>query len=93
VREDDNEFSPYDALLELQQIQHQQAENMVKVSQWMIDVSRSTDNQQQQLASLFTMLNGYQKLFDIMDTRVKALETQYLKGINKLSPNLAQDAE
>ena len=76
------EFNPYDELVNLQNIQHQQAENMLKVSEWMMEVSVAATNQSKQLDSVFTLITALNSQMQILDQRIKLLELHLLASIN-----------
>ena len=79
------EFNPYDELVNLQNIQHQQAENMVRVSEWMMEVSVAATNQSKQLDSVFTLITNLHQQMQILDERIKLLEKHLLASINNTS--------
>jgi len=79
------DFNPYDELVTLQNIQHQQAENMVKISEWMMSVSQAATNQSRQLDSLFAMITNVNQQMQILDERIKLLEQHLLASINNTS--------
>lgn len=72
------EFDPYQALLDLQLLQHQQAENMVKVSEWMVEVSDNVKFQQKQINAMFAMLEGLNNIGQINDKRLTQVERAVL---------------
>jgi hypothetical protein len=79
------EFNPYDELVNLQNIQHQQAENMLKVSEWMMEVSVAATNQSKQLDSVFTLITALNSQMQILDQRIKLLEKHLVASINNTS--------
>ena len=70
------EFDPFDMLMELQRIQQEQAENIVSVSLWMIEMSKTVDSQRLQIDAMFKMLEGFQTISKITDTRLKSMESK-----------------
>lgn len=74
-----NDFDPFNMLMELQRIQQEQAENIVSVSVWMIEVSKTIESQRIQIDAMFRMLEGFQSLSKITDTRLKSLESEKIK--------------
>lgn len=76
------DFNPYDQLVELQQIQHQQSENLVKVSEWMMEISAAGTNQVRQMDSLYKMLNNLNKQLSLLDQRIVLLEKHLITSIN-----------
>lgn len=76
------DFNPYDLLLHLQDIQHQQAENMVKISEWMMDASTSAAEQAQQIQTQARQLAITLKQLEIAEQRIMLLEKHLLSSIN-----------
>ena len=79
------DFNPYDAIVELQQIQHLQAENLVKVSDWMMEVSVAGTNQTAQITSLFKLVETLNSQLKLLDKRIVLLERHLLASINNTS--------
>jgi hypothetical protein len=76
------DFNPYDELVNLQTIQNLQAENMLKVSEWMMEVSVANSKQAQQLDHMFSMISAMNKQMLLLDQRIKLLEQHLLTSIN-----------
>lgn len=70
------EFDPYQALLELQRIQFEQAENMVRVSEYLIEMTTTVETQRKQINAMFDMIQGINNIGQINDKRLSRLETQ-----------------
>ena len=79
------DFDPYNAIAELQQIQHLQADNLVKVSEWMMEISQAGTNQVQQANNLFKMIENLNAQLKLLDKRIILLEKHFLKSINNTS--------
>ena len=79
------DFNPYDDLVNLQNIQHQQAENMLKVSEWMMEISVAGTKQTQQIDHMFSMISAMNKQMLFLDERIKLLEQHLLASINNTS--------
>jgi hypothetical protein len=76
------EFNPYDDLVNLQQTQALQAENMLKVSEWMMEISVAGTKQAQQLDHMFSMISAMNKQMLFLDQRIKLLEQHLRTSIN-----------
>jgi len=76
------DFNPYDDLVNLQTIQNLQAENMLKVSEWMMEISQSGTKQAQQLDHMFSMISAMNKQMLFLDQRILLLEQHLLASIN-----------
>lgn len=76
------DFNPYDMLINLQNIQHQQAENMVKVSEWMMESSQEVAVQRHQLDAIFNIIKQLQQITELQSQRIKLLESHSTNGIN-----------
>lgn len=76
------DFNPYDMLINLQNIQHQQAENMVKVSEWMMENSQEVAVQRHQLDAIFNIIKQLQQITELQSQRIKLLESHSTNGIN-----------
>jgi ureidoglycolate hydrolase len=79
------EFNPYDDLVNLQQTQAQQAENMLKVSEWMMEISVAGTKQTTQIDHMFSMISAMNKQMLLLDQRIKLLEKHLLASINNTS--------
>ena len=79
------DFNPYDALVNLQSIQQQQSENMVKVSEWMMDVSKASLLQETKLDKSLSLISEMNKQMLFLDERIKLLEKHLLVSINNTS--------
>ena len=79
------DFDPYNAIIELQQIQHLQAENLVKVSEWMMEVSTAGTNQVRQADNLFKMIENLNNQLKLLDKRIVLLEKHLQSSINNTS--------
>jgi hypothetical protein len=79
------EFDPLQLLHDLQQIQFEQAENLVKVSEWMVSVSTASTAQSTQLDHMFSMLSAMNKQMLFIEQRIKLLEQHVLESINNTS--------
>lgn len=80
-----SDFDPLALLqhLHTQDIAH--AENMVRVSEFMLSVSQQVETQTRQLDNLFTMLQSQNRLVRHLNERVIALETANKSDINNNS--------
>ena len=78
-------FDPYNAIIELQQIQHLQSENLVKVSEWMMEISTAGTNQVLQANNLLKMLDNLNKQLQLLDRRIVLLEQHTQSSINNTS--------
>lgn len=81
----DNDFDPYNTLIQLQQIQHEQAANMVKVSQWMMDISKAALLQETKLDKSLSLIHEMNKQLLFIDQRIVLLEKHLLASINNTS--------
>lgn len=79
------DFDPYNAIAELQQIQHLQAENLVKVSEWMMEISRAGTNQVMQANGLLKMIDNLNTQLQLLDKRIVLLEKHLQSSINNTS--------
>ncbi len=79
------DFNPYDALVNLQSIQQQQSENMVKVSEWMMDVSKASLLQETELDKSLSLISELNKQMLFLDQRIVLLEKHLLTSINNTS--------
>jgi len=79
------EFNPYDDLVNLQHTQAQQAENMLKVSEWMMEISKAGTTQTVQIDHMFSMISAMNKQMLFIDERIKLLEKHLLASINNTS--------
>ncbi len=79
------DFNPYDTLVSLQNIQTEQAENMLRVSEWMMEISTAGTKQSVQLDHMFSMLSAMNKQMLFLDQRIKLLEKHLLDRINNTS--------
>lgn len=79
------DFDPYNAIAELQQIQHLQAENLVKVSEWMMEISRAGTNQVTQANGLLKMIDNLNTQLQLLDKRIVLLEKHLQSSINNTS--------
>ena len=79
------DFNPYDTLVSLQSIQTEQAENMLKVSEWMMEISVAGTHQAKQLDHMFSMISAMNKQMLFLDERIKLLELHLLASINNTS--------
>lgn len=79
------DFNPYDMLINLQAIQQQQAENMVKVSEWMMEHSQEVAVQRHQLDSIMNIIKQLQQITLLQGQRISLLESQPNDGINNTS--------
>jgi len=79
------DFNPYDDLVNLQQTQAMQAENMLKVSEWMMEISVAGTHQSKQLDHMFSMISAMNKQMLFLDERIKLLEKHLLVSINNTS--------
>lgn len=79
------DFNPYDALVNLQSIQQQQSENMVKVSEWMMEVSKASLLQETKLDKCLSLISEMNKQMLFLDERIKLLEKHLLASINNTS--------
>ena len=77
-----DEFDPYDALVHLQKTQHLQAENMVKVSEWMMDISVADLQQETKLDKALSLISEMNKQLLFIDQRIKLLEKHLRASIN-----------
>jgi hypothetical protein len=75
-------FNPYDTLMQVQAIQHQQTENMVAVSEWMMDISATGTKQSKQLDHMFSMISAMNKQMLFLDQRIQLLEQHLRASIN-----------
>ena len=75
-------FDPYNAIIELQQLQHLQADNLVKVSEWMMEVSQNSIKQQQQVDRQFNLIQLQNKQVELLSQRILLLEQHLLASIN-----------
>ena len=80
-----SEFSPYDTLISLQNLQVQQSENLVKISEWMMEVTTAGTQQSVQLDHMFSMISAMNKQMLFLDERIKLLEKHLLASINNTS--------
>lgn len=79
------DFDPYNAIAELQQIQHLQADNLVKVSEWMMEISRAGTNQVLQANGLLKMIDNLNTQLQLLDQRIVLLEKHLQSSINNTS--------
>ena len=79
------DFNPYDTLVSLQNIQTEQSENLVKVSEWMMEISVAGTQQSKQLDHMFSMISAMNKQMLFLDERIKLLEKHLLVSINNTS--------
>ncbi len=79
------DFNPYDALVNLQSIQQQQSENMVKVSEWMMEVSKASLLQETKLDKSLSLISELNKQMLFLDQRIVLLEKHLLTSINNTS--------
>ena len=79
------DFNPYDTLVSLQNIQTEQAENMLRVSEWMMEISTAGTHQSKQLDHMFSMISAMNKQMLFLDERIKLLELHLLASINNTS--------
>lgn len=79
------DFDPYNAIAELQQIQHLQAENLVKVSEWMMEISRAGTNQVMQANGLLKMIENLNTQLQLLHQRIVLLEKHLQSSINNTS--------
>ena len=79
------DFNPYDTLVSLQSIQTEQAENMLRVSEWMMEISVAGTKQSTQLDHMFSMISAMNKQMLFLDERIKLLEKHLLASINNTS--------
>lgn len=79
------DFNPYDDLVNLQQTLALQAENMLKVSEWMMEISVAGTRQTQQIDHMFSMISAMNKQMLFIDERIKLLEKHLLASINNTS--------
>lgn len=76
------DFNPYDTLVSLQNIQTEQAENMLRVSEWMMEISVAGTKQSSQLDHMFSMISAMNKQMLFLDQRILLLEKHLLASIN-----------
>jgi hypothetical protein len=76
------DFNPYDDLVNLQTIQNLQAENMLKVSEWMMEISVAGTKQSVQLDHMFSMISALNKQMLFLDQRIVLLEQHLKASIN-----------
>jgi hypothetical protein len=79
------DFNPYDTLIQLENIQAEQAENMVRVSEWMMEISKAGTHQSTQLDHMFSMISAMNKQMLFLDERIKLLEKHLLASITNNS--------
>ena len=79
------DFNPYDALVNLQSIQQQQSENMVKVSEWMMEISKASLLQETKLDKCLSLISELNKQMLFLDQRIVLLEKHLLASINNTS--------
>ena len=79
------DFNPYDELVSLQTVQNLQAENMLKVSEWMMEISVAGTHQTKQLDHMFSMISAMNKQMLFLDQRIVLLEKHLLASINNTS--------
>ncbi len=79
------DFNPYDTLVSLQNLQVQQSENLVKISEWMMEISVAGTKQSSQLDHMFSMISAMNKQMLMLDQRIKLLEQHQLTSINNTS--------
>lgn len=79
------DFDPYDLLIHLNTQNLQQAENMVRLSDFMLAVSQQTDTHTRQMEALFTMIRSQQTLIKILQEQVIALQSMATQDINNNS--------
>ena len=79
------DFNPYDTLVSLQSIQTEQSENLVRVSEWMMEISVAGTHQSKQLDHMFSMMSAMNKQMLFLDERIKLLELHLLTSINNTS--------
>ena len=79
------DFDPLALLLHLQNIQQQQAENMVKVSEWMMEVSETVKLQEDKLNRSLSLISALNKQLLLHDERIKLLEKHLIDSINNTS--------
>jgi hypothetical protein len=79
------DFNPYDDLVNLKQTLALQAENMLKVSEWMMEISIAGTKQTQQIDHMFSMISAMNKQMLFIDERIKLLEKHLLASINNTS--------
>ena len=79
------DFNPYDELVSLQTVQNLQAENMLKVSEWMMEISVAGTKQASQLDHMFSMISAMNKQMLFLDQRIVLLEKHLLASINNTS--------
>ena len=78
----------FDPLAMLQHLQAQDlvhAENMVKVSDFILALSQQVDTQRLQNEALYTMVVNLNKIVMIQQDRIQALESQVNSSINNNS--------
>ena len=79
------DFNPYDTLVSLQNLQVQQSENLVSISEWMMEISVAGTKQTSQLDHMFSMISAMNKQMLFLDERIKLLEQHLLASINNTS--------
>ncbi len=79
------DFNPYDTLVSLQNLQVQQSENLVSISEWMMEISVAGTKQTSQLDHMFSMISAMNKQMLFLDERIKLLELHLLASINNTS--------
>ncbi len=79
------DFNPYDTLVSLQNLQVQQSENLVSISEWMMEISVAGTHQTKQLDHMFSMISAMNKQMLFLDERIKLLELHLLASINNTS--------
>ena len=79
------DFNPYDTLVSLQNLQVQQSENLVRISEWMMEISVAGTKQTSQLDHMFSMISAMNKQMLLLDQRIKLLEQHQLTSINNTS--------
>ena len=79
------DFNPSDTLVSLQSIQTEQSENLVRVSEWMMEISVAGTHQSKQLDHMFSMISAMNKQMLFLDQRIVLLEKHLLASINNTS--------
>lgn len=79
------DFDPLALLAFLQEQDLAHAENMVKISEFMLSLGTQSDVQKKQTDNLFNMIMSLNKLIKIQEERIIALECQLAQSINNVS--------
>jgi hypothetical protein len=77
-----SDFDPYELLIHLQKIQHEQAENILKVSEWMMDMSQASLLQETKLDRSLSLIHEMNRQLLFLEQRILLLERHLRNSIN-----------